>query len=90
MTIALHRRSRLLCVAALACAAAGAAASAADTLARRAAASDIRARVVELVNEARSRGRRCGSERFAAAPPLRASLDLDATAAGHARDMARR
>jgi uncharacterized protein YkwD len=43
--------------------------------------------VVELVNEARSRGRRCGSERFDPAPPLQASSLLNQAAAGHARDM---
>ena len=50
----------------------------------------IRARVVQLVNAARSHGRRCGSERFAAAPPLSPSRELDDAATGHARDMARR
>jgi uncharacterized protein YkwD len=42
------------------------------------------------VNDARRHGRRCGSERFAAAPPLHASRDLEDAAADHARDMARR
>jgi uncharacterized protein YkwD len=50
----------------------------------------VRARVVELVNKARSKGRRCGSERFAAAPPLSVSRELNDAAADHARDMARR
>jgi uncharacterized protein YkwD len=50
----------------------------------------IRARVLELVNDARSRGRRCGSERFAAAPPLGLSRKLSEAAAEHARAMARR
>lgn len=49
--------------------------------------SALRARVVELVNEARSRGRRCGSERFAAAAPLAVSRKLNDAAADHARDM---
>ncbi len=47
----------------------------------------VRARVVELVNEARSQGRRCGSERFAPVAPLAASRKLNDAAAGHARDM---
>jgi uncharacterized protein YkwD len=50
----------------------------------------IRARVVELVNDARSKGRRCGSERFAAAPPLGVSRKLSGAATDHARDMARK
>jgi uncharacterized protein YkwD len=48
-----------------------------------------RARVVQLVNEARSHGRRCGSERFAAAAPLHTSRQLSDAAAAHARDMLR-
>jgi uncharacterized protein YkwD len=50
----------------------------------------VRARVVELVNAARSSSRKCGSERFTATAPLTASRDLNDAAAGHARDMARR
>jgi uncharacterized protein YkwD len=45
---------------------------------------------VELVNVARSKGRKCGSERFSAAPPLIASRQLSEAAANHARDMARK
>lgn len=56
----------------------------------RESATEIRDRIVELVNEARSRGRRCGTESFAAAPRLRISRDLTEAAAAHARDMARR
>lgn len=52
--------------------------------------SAVRARVVELVNVARSQGRKCGRERFAAAPPLSVSRDLNQAAADHARDMARK
>jgi uncharacterized protein YkwD len=63
---------------------------AADAVVGNASGATIRARVVELVNEARSRRRKCGSERFAAAPPLRASRDLNEAAASHARDMARK
>jgi uncharacterized protein YkwD len=50
----------------------------------------IRARVVELVNHARSESRRCGSERFAAAPPLGVSRKLTDAASDYARDMARK
>lgn len=49
----------------------------------------IGARVLELVNQARRRPRRCGDVEFAAAKPLRASAALDAAAAMHALDMAR-
>ena len=48
---------------------------------------NTRARVVELVNIARSHARRCGSERFAPAPALNVSTKLNDAAAGHARDM---
>ena len=50
----------------------------------------IRVRVVDLVNDARSRDRRCGAERFPAAPALRVSPELNDAAADHARDMARK
>ena len=50
----------------------------------------VRERVIDLVNAARGKGRRCGSERFAPAPPLSASRQLTEAAADHARDMARR
>jgi uncharacterized protein YkwD len=63
---------------------------AADAVVGRASSATIRARVVDLVNEARSHGRRCGRERFAAAPPLDASRTLAEAAADHARDMARK
>jgi len=52
--------------------------------------ASVNARVVELVNAARSHSRRCGSERFAAAPPLSVSRQLNEAAAGHARDMAKK
>ena|SRR5215831_3983210 len=52
--------------------------------------SAVRARVLELVNVARSRDRKCGSDKFVAAPPLSASRALDEAAAEHARDMARK
>lgn len=63
---------------------------AAEAIVGKASSSTIRARVVALVNEARSHGRRCGRERYAAAPPLRAARDLHDAAADHARDMARK
>ncbi len=62
----------------------------ADVLVAKESAATVRARVVELVNAARSRGRRCGAERFAATAPLGASLQLDDAATRHARDMARK
>lgn len=65
-------------------------ASARDAIVARESSAAVRERVVELVNEARSKGRRCGSERYSPAPPLRDSRDLNEAAAGHARDMAKR
>ncbi len=50
--------------------------------------SQVQARVLALVNEARARPRRCGDEAFSAARPLRLSAALQAIAAGHAADMA--
>lgn len=77
-------------LAALVIAALVAASSAADAREARDPGAGVRARVVELVNIARSKPRRCGRERFAAAPPLRESRQLTRAAADHARDMARR
>jgi len=65
-------------------------AHAGDAVVGRARPAAVSARVVELVNAARSHGRKCGSERFAAAPSLSVSQKLSEAAAGHARDMARR
>jgi uncharacterized protein YkwD len=65
-------------------------AQAADTMVARESPTTIRKRVVELVNEARSSSRRCGSERFAAAPPLNPVRKLNEAAGDHARDMARK
>jgi uncharacterized protein YkwD len=62
----------------------------ADAVAGRISDASVRARVVELVNAARANGRRCGSERFAPAPPLTVSRELDDAALEHARDMVRR
>jgi uncharacterized protein YkwD len=45
-------------------------------------------RVLELVNQARSRPRSCGAIEFAAAAPLRAATALHETALTHALDMA--
>jgi uncharacterized protein YkwD len=52
-------------------------------------AGDVQARILALVNEARAQPRRCGTESFAAAPPLRWSNTLHEAAASHAADMAR-
>lgn len=68
----------------------GTGACAADAIVGRSSDARIRSRVVVLVNEARSQARRCGSERFAAAPPLRISSELTDAAEAHASDMARR
>jgi uncharacterized protein YkwD len=50
---------------------------------------DAQAQVLALVNEARARARRCGSESFSAARPLRFSATLQSISAAHAADMAR-
>ena len=50
----------------------------------------IRARVVELVNDARAKARKCGHERYIAAPALNVSQELNEAAADHARDMVRK
>jgi len=63
---------------------------AADAFVARDSNAAVRARVVELVNAARSHGRKCGRERYPAAPPLSVSRDLNDAAADHARDMARK
>jgi uncharacterized protein YkwD len=61
-----------------------------DAVVGRESNATIRSRVVELVNDARSEGRRCGSERLAAAPPLNVSGKLSDAASDHAHDMARK
>jgi len=83
-------RPRLRCIAALAAVALASNALAANAVVGRESNAAVRARVVELVNAARSSSRKCGSARVAAAPPLSASPKLNDAAAGHARDMARR
>jgi len=91
MTISLPRLiARRLGIAILTAAALCSGACAAGAAASRVSSADVRARVVELVNAARSKGRKCGSERFASAAPLGASRQLNDSAAAHARDMARK
>jgi uncharacterized protein YkwD len=46
-------------------------------------------RVLQLVNEVRANGTRCGEQTFGPAPPLRESATLDGVAREHALDMAR-
>ena len=48
----------------------------------------LAARALDLVNEARARGARCGTRWFAPAPPMKLSGTLDGVALGHADDMA--
>jgi uncharacterized protein YkwD len=62
---------------------------AADAVVGKRSDAAVRARVIELINAARATGRRCGAERFSAAPPLEHSRELDDAAIEHARDMAR-
>ena len=45
-------------------------------------------RALQLVNEARARGTRCGERSFAPAPPVKLSGTLAGVALGHAADMA--
>ena len=90
LTIRLSGQLRLQCLTALAAVALTSSALAANAVVGRESDATLRARVVELVNTARSHSRRCGSMRFAAAPPLSVSRKLNDAAAGHARDMARR
>ncbi len=52
-------------------------------------ADDVQARVLALVNEARAKPRRCGSQAFAATRPVRLNATLHAVADVHAADMAR-
>ncbi|HTU67770.1 MAG TPA: CAP domain-containing protein [Steroidobacteraceae bacterium] len=83
-------RSRLAGIAATIAVLVMSQASAAEAVVGRASADRVRARVVDLVNEARARGRKCGSERFAPAPPLSVSSRLNDAADRHARDMLKR
>ena len=84
------RFARLGWIAALAVIACAASAYASHAVVGRKSDAQIRARVVALVNDARSSSRRCGRERFAAAPSLAVSQQLNDAAASHARDMARK
>lgn len=93
MAIVFHRATislRQLGIALLAAISFSACAHAENTVVTRGSSASVNARVVELVNAARSKGRKCGSERFAAAPSLSVSPKLNEAAAGHARDMARK
>lgn len=54
-----------------------------------ASADAARTRVLELVNAARAKPRRCGRKKFAAAPPLHLVDALNQSARAHAQDMAR-
>lgn len=49
---------------------------------------DFQTSVMELINRARAEARACGTNSFAAAPPLEWDERLLAAAAGHAADMA--
>jgi uncharacterized protein YkwD len=51
--------------------------------------SRLGSRVLELVNQVRASGTRCGGRSFGPAPPLQMSGTLDAVASQHAQDMAR-
>jgi uncharacterized protein YkwD len=86
----LFRQPRLRALAVLAAVALASSALAANAVVGRESGATVRARVVELVNAARSHSRKCGSARFAAAPPLGVSRKLNDAADRHARDMARR
>ena len=50
--------------------------------------ADLSRRALQLVNDVRARGVRCGSRTFAPAPPLSLSGTLGNVALGHATDMA--
>ncbi len=52
-------------------------------------ADQIEARVLSLVNQARSQPRLCGTEALTAAPPVRLNIRLHAASAAHADEMAR-
>jgi uncharacterized protein YkwD len=49
----------------------------------------LASRALQLVNEARARGARCGGRSFGPAPPIRLSSTLADVALGHAADMAK-
>jgi len=58
-----------------------------DAVVGRESDAKVRTRVVDLVNAARATARKCGSERFAAVPPLDVSRKLTDAAEEHAHDM---
>ena len=91
-SVSILRRMRIAIsvFAALAAVALTSGADARDAVVGRESNGAVRERVVELVNVARAKGRRCGSVRYAAAPPLHISRRLTDAAADHARDMARK
>ena len=89
----MHRLSglpSLRCLAALMAVALASGASASDAVVGRDSGATVRARVVDLVNAARARARKCGNTRHAAASPLSESRPLEDAAANHARNMARK
>jgi uncharacterized protein YkwD len=51
-------------------------------------AAAIRRQILDLVNDARAAGRRCGGKYFAPVPPLSANASLAEAALAHSRDMA--
>ncbi|MDH4314915.1 MAG: CAP domain-containing protein [Gammaproteobacteria bacterium] len=50
--------------------------------------AELNRQVLELINEAREQGRRCGRKKFSATVPLRANAALEQAARTHAQDMA--
>jgi uncharacterized protein YkwD len=58
------------------------------TLPERSQAPLLAARALQLVNQVRSSGTRCGQRSFAPAPPVTLSMTLASVALGHAADMA--
>jgi len=50
--------------------------------------AELDRRVLELINEARERGRRCGHKKFAGTMPLQVNAALENAAQSHAQDMA--
>jgi uncharacterized protein YkwD len=48
----------------------------------------LASRVLQLINDARARGARCGERSFGPAPPVKLSGTLADVAFGHAADMA--
>ena len=48
----------------------------------------VRRQILDLVNQARAGGQRCGGKRFGPAPPLALDATLNAAALAHSKDMA--